>query len=50
VKSTGRIVGTVRFGQLEVELGGVIKGDTGPLDEPIKDVQAIGEPKATVAE
>jgi cytoskeletal protein CcmA (bactofilin family) len=50
VKSTGRIIGTVRFGQLEVELGGVIKGDTGPLDEPIKDVQAIGEPKATVAE
>ena len=39
VKSTGRIIGTVRFGQLEVELGGSIKGDTGPLEEPIRDEQ-----------
>jgi len=36
IKSTGRIIGTVRFGQLEVELGGTIKGDTAPIDEPIK--------------
>lgn len=39
IKGTGRIIGTVRFGQLEVELGGVIKGDTGPLDEPVPAVQ-----------
>lgn len=43
VKSTGRIIGTVRFGQLEVELGGVIKGDTGPLDEPVKEVAKLQE-------
>jgi cytoskeletal protein CcmA (bactofilin family) len=52
VKSTGRIIGTVRFGQLEVELGGVIKGDTGPLDEPIAAVQdsQARELKETMAE
>src|SRR3546814_556504 len=44
VRSTGRIIGTVRFGQLEVELGGVIKGDTGPLDEPIAPAQN-GQPR-----
>lgn len=30
VKSTGVLEGTVRFGRLEVELGGVIKGDVAP--------------------
>lgn len=48
VKSTGRIVGTVRFGQLEVELGGVIKGDTGPIEEPVKG--AAADAKETMAE
>lgn len=48
IKSTGRIIGTVRFGQLEVELGGVIKGDTGPLDEPIQD--SLPQLKETMAE
>lgn len=33
IKSTGLVVGTVRFGQLEVELGGRIKGETAPLEE-----------------
>lgn len=45
VKGTGRIIGTVRFGQLEVELGGVIKGDTGPLEETtaeVKDIKTTG--------
>ena len=41
IKSTGRIIGTVRFGQLEVELGGSIKGDTGPLEEPVADVKDL---------
>lgn len=50
IKSTGRIIGTVRFGQLEVELGGSIKGDTGPLDEPIKENPEIKEMKESVAE
>src|SRR3546814_2559156 len=45
VRSTGRIIGTVRFGQLEVELGGVIKGDTGPLDEPTAPA-TNGQPRA----
>ncbi|MCR9070991.1 MAG: polymer-forming cytoskeletal protein [Alphaproteobacteria bacterium] len=33
VKSTGILEGTVRFHRLEVELGGVIKGDIAPLTE-----------------
>jgi len=33
VKSTGVISGKVRYGKLEVELGGVIRGDSAPLDE-----------------
>lgn len=33
IKSTGRVIGEVRFGQLEVELGGIIKGDTGPFED-----------------
>ncbi|NQW11625.1 MAG: polymer-forming cytoskeletal protein [Alphaproteobacteria bacterium] len=33
VKATGVITGTVRFGRLEVELGGVLKGDVAPLSE-----------------
>jgi len=50
VKSTGRIVGTVRFGQLEVELGGVIKGDAGPLEPPTGDASGAADPKAAVTE
>ena len=45
VKSTGRIIGTVRFGQLEVELGGSIRGDTAPLDEPIAEVKDVKDLK-----
>lgn len=33
IKSTGVLEGTVRFHKLEVEHGGVIKGDIGPLTE-----------------
>ncbi|MDF1791716.1 MAG: polymer-forming cytoskeletal protein [Thalassobaculaceae bacterium] len=33
IKSTGVLEGKVRFHKLEVELGGVIKGDVGPLTE-----------------
>ena len=33
VKATGVLEGKVRFNKLEVELGGVIKGDIGPLTE-----------------
>lgn len=33
VKATGVLEGTVRFHKLEVEHGGVIKGDIGPLSE-----------------
>lgn len=33
IKSTGVLEGKVRFAKLEVELGGVIKGDIGPLTE-----------------
>lgn len=33
VKSTGVLDGKVRFAKLEVELGGVIKGDIAPLSE-----------------
>ena len=45
VKSTGRIIGTVRFVQLEVELGGSIRGDTAPLDEPIAEVKDVKDLK-----
>ena len=45
VKSTGRIIGTVRCGQLEVELGGSIRGDTAPLDEPIAEVKDVKDLK-----
>jgi len=50
IKSTGRIIGTVRFGQLEVELGGMIKGDIGPLDQPIADTRETTGSKETMAE
>ncbi len=50
IKGTGRIIGTVRFGQLEVELGGIIKGDIGPLDQPIQDAPAAAESRETTAE
>lgn len=50
IKGTGKIIGTVRFGQLEVELGGVIKGDIGPLDQPIADAEAPKALKETMAE
>lgn len=33
VKSTGNLEGKIRFAKLEVELGGVIKGDIAPLSE-----------------
>lgn len=33
VKSTGVITGTIRFGTLEVEAGGVLKGDIAPLTD-----------------
>lgn len=33
VKATGVITGTVRFARMEVELGGVLKGDVAPLSE-----------------
>jgi len=36
IRSTGRVVGSVRFGQLEVELGGQIDGDISIFkDEPV---------------
>ena len=50
IKGTGKIIGTVRFGQLEVELGGVIKGDIGPLDQPIQQAEGPKELKETMAE
>lgn len=50
IKGTGKIIGTVRFGQLEVELGGVIKGDIGPLDQPIQQAEAPKDLKETMAE
>ncbi|MEP6145765.1 MAG: polymer-forming cytoskeletal protein, partial [Nisaea sp.] len=37
IRSTGRVTGSVRFGQLEVELGGQIDGDISIFkDEPVK--------------
>lgn len=32
IKSSGVVKGTVRFGKLEIELGGVVTGDIGPLE------------------
>ncbi len=34
VRATGRVTGTVRYGRLEVEPGGVLQGDLAPLTSP----------------
>jgi len=33
VRSSGRVTGTIRFGKLEVELGGEVVGDIGLVDD-----------------
>ena len=34
VRATGRVTGTVRYGRLEVEPGGLLQGDLAPLISP----------------
>jgi cytoskeletal protein CcmA (bactofilin family) len=34
VRASGRVTGTVRYGRLEVEPGGVLQGDLAPLTSP----------------
>lgn len=33
IKATGSVRGTIRYGRLEVEMGGVIRGDAAPLED-----------------
>lgn len=44
VRATGRVTGTVRYGRLEVEPGGVLQGDLAPLASP-----AAADPSAAGA-
>jgi len=50
VRATGRVTGTVRYGRLEVEPGGVLQGDLAPLTSPAatdpSPVAARGAPPA----
>jgi cytoskeletal protein CcmA (bactofilin family) len=46
IKSTGRVSGTIRYGQIEIECGGQISGDIqaqpgGEASEPTPDVTAV---------
>jgi cytoskeletal protein CcmA (bactofilin family) len=34
VRASGRVTGTVRYGRLEVEPGGLLQGDLAPLTSP----------------
>lgn len=34
IRSTGKVIGTVRYGQIEIECGGQISGDVQMLNEP----------------
>lgn len=43
LRSTGRITGTVRFGQLEVELGGQINGEISIFEEKPESASAVSE-------
>ena len=45
VRSTGRVTGTVRFGQLEIERGGQIVGDV----QTVSDAQDAGRKKSAAA-
>jgi len=50
VRATGRVTGTVRYGRLEVEPGGVLQGDLAPLASPAGDPGApVGAGGATPA-
>jgi cytoskeletal protein CcmA (bactofilin family) len=41
VRSTGVVEGTVRFGELEIERGGQLRGNVGALDEPAPKVASL---------
>ncbi|MEJ0071724.1 MAG: polymer-forming cytoskeletal protein [Pseudomonadota bacterium] len=47
VRATGKVVGTVRYGRLEIECGGELVGDVQVLSRPV--VAPAAEP-ATTAE
>lgn len=41
VRSTGVVEGTVRFGELEIERGGQLRGNVGALEEPAAKVTSL---------
>ena len=48
VRSTGVVEGTIRFGELEIERGGQLKGDVGVHEEPAPKLTAM--PPAAAAQ
>ena len=45
VRATGRVTGTVRYGRLEVEPGGVLQGDLAPLTSPAEETAPPAAPR-----
>jgi len=46
IRATGRVIGTVRYGQIEIECGGQVSGDV--QAQPTNELPGVSEPPVQV--
>jgi cytoskeletal protein CcmA (bactofilin family) len=49
IRSTGRVVGEIRYGEIEIECGGMITGDVRTVEEPVPVAESAAAEAGSVA-